>query len=150
MESRDFRKMRKDDLVAELERLYQPKGDTITHSRDCCPYFRQMLKDENQEHFMALFLDGANRVISKKVIFIGTANRSLVNPRELFYHAVKENAVSIVIGHNHPSGNKLPSDEDFDITRKLLKASEIMGIEILDHVIVTATEHYSFHGNGKI
>lgn len=137
--------------VFELARRHYQSSEsvTITHSRDIA----QLLKDytlKKQEHFITVTLDGANTVIKSRVVFIGTLNKSLVHPREVFAPAFTDRAASIIIAHNHPSGNKLPSAEDFEITGKLLKAGEILGIDILDHVILTKNGHYSFHGNGKI
>jgi DNA repair protein RadC len=135
----------------ELARRHyeSPEAVTITHSRDIA----EILKDystKNQEHFITVTLDGANTVIKTRVVFIGTLNRSLVHPREVFAPAFADRAASIVIAHNHPSGNKQPSLEDIEMTQKLMKAGEILGIDIIDHVILTKNGHYSFHGNGKI
>ena len=105
---------------------------------------------KQQEHFILITLDGANNVIKVRVIFIGTLNKSMVHPREVFAPALADRAASIVIAHNHPSGNPEPSVEDLLMTRKLKEAGEIIGIEIIDHVIITKKNHYSFQGNGKM
>ena len=135
----------------ELARRYYETPDmvTITHSRDIAELLKNYAS-KNQEHFITVTLDGANTVIKTRVVFIGTLNRSLVHPREVFAPAFTDRAASIVIAHNHPSGNIQPSAEDFEITRKLIKASKILGIDIVDHVILTKNGHYSFHGNGKM
>ncbi|HSW60988.1 MAG TPA: JAB domain-containing protein, partial [bacterium] len=105
---------------------------------------------KQQEHFIMVTLDGANNVINVRVVFIGTLNKSMVHPREVFAPALADRAASIVIAHNHPSGDPEPSIEDILMTRKLKEAGEIIGIEIIDHVIITKKNHYSFQGNGKM
>ena len=94
------------------------------------------IKDNEQELMMLLCLDSRNRVISRNIITIGGLNSSIVHPREIFRTAIMNNANSIILVHNHPSGNPEPSKEDIEITEMLIKASKVMGIEILDHVIV--------------
>ena len=146
----NFDEMSKGDLVKELESLYCSKSDIIKHHSICAPHFRSMIKNRNQEHFMVLYLDKNKKIIEKKVVFLGTLNRSLVHPRETFHSAVVNNCPFIVIGHNHPSGNIQPSLEDIEMTRKLEKGGQILGVKVLDHVIITDTGHYSFKANGKI
>lgn len=147
---KSFEGMSRGELIEELKRLYVPESDFVTHPYEVSIHFRGMLKNENQEHFMVLFLDENKKVIDKKVVFIGTLNRSLVHPREVFHDAVINDVKKIIIGHNHPSGNIQPSVEDIEMTKKLQKAGEILGVEVVDHVIITATGHYSFHKNRRI
>lgn len=131
------------------QRFLKLDREVITHSRDIAKLCSDMAELQ-QEHFVMLTLDGANAVIAKRIVFIGTLNKSLVHPREIFVNAIHDRAAAIVIVHNHPSGNLMPSAEDFEITQNLLKAAGIIGIDIVDHVIITNNGHYSFHGNGKI
>jgi len=135
----------------ELARRHyeSPETVTITHSRDIAELLKSYAK-KNQEHFITVTIDGANAVIKTRVVFIGTLNRSLVHPREVFAPAFTDRAASIIIAHNHPSGNIQPSLEDIEMTQKLTKAGQLLGIEIIDHVILTKNGHYSFHGNGKL
>lgn len=95
------------------------------------------LKDRKQECFAVLTLDGANRLIDNVVIFRGTLDQSIVHPREIFAKAIEDRAASIILAHNHPSGNLEASPEDEIVTRKLVEAGELMGIRVLDHLIVT-------------
>ncbi|MFH0779150.1 MAG: DNA repair protein RadC, partial [Candidatus Eisenbacteria bacterium] len=90
-----------------------------------------------KEHFCTLYLDTRNRVIRKETISIGTLNASLVHPREVFQPAVECSSASVILLHNHPSGDAEPSREDLLLTKRLTAAGEIMGIDVLDHVIVT-------------
>jgi len=131
------------------DRYFLKTGTTITHSREIAELCSDM-KDLKQEHFVVLTLNGGNTVIARRTVFVGTLNRSLVHPREVFADAITDRAANIVIVHNHPSGNIEPSLEDIEMTQKLMKVGELVSIPIIDHVIVTKNGHYSFHGNGKI
>jgi len=99
------------------------------------------IRDKKQEHFVVMTLDGANRLIAKRIITIGTLNASLVHPREVFADAITDRAASIIVAHNHPSGDLIPSNNDKIITERLRKAGNIIGIELLDHVIITKNTH---------
>lgn len=101
------------------------------------------IRDKKQEYFVCLTLDGANRLIAKRIITIGTLTSSLVHPREVFADAITDRAASIIVAHNHPSGNLDASDADKQITERLQDAGNIMGIEVIDHIIITATESIS-------
>ena len=90
-----------------------------------------------QEHFIVITLDGANQVIKKHVVFIGTLNASMVHPREVFLAAIEDRSASIILVHNHPSGNLEPSREDIALTKRLKDGGDILGIDVLDHVIVS-------------
>lgn len=103
-----------------------------------------------QEHFIVLTLDGAHQVIKRHVVTKGIANRTLVHPREVFYPAIKDNAVAIIIAHNHPSGQVQFSAEDDEVTRRLKAAGEILGIPVLDHVIIGRDRYYSFLEDGRL
>lgn len=99
------------------------------------------IRDKKQEYFVLLTLDGANRLIEKRVITIGTLTSSLVHPREVFAPAIEDRAASIIIAHNHPSGNLEPSDADSAVTKRIKDAGELLGIALLDHVIVTKSDY---------
>ena len=113
-------------------------------------HIRGLLPDNSREHFVALYLDSANKVIGFAVVATGTATTCLAHPREVFQRAVLLGAVSLVIGHNHPSGSPSPSTEDDKVTRVMKEGGGILGIKLLDHVIVTATQHYSFSEAGAL
>lgn len=101
-----------------------------------------------QEHFVVLYLNVKNQVIHKQTIFIGSLNASIVHPREIFREAVKRSAASIICAHNHPSGNPTPSSEDIDVTKRIQHAGEIVGIELLDHVIIGDHQFISLKEKG--
>ena len=96
------------------------------------------IRDKKQEYFVCLTLDGANRLIVKRIITIGTLTASLVHPREVFAEAVTDRAASIIVAHNHPSGNLEPSQADTQITERLKIAGELLGISLVDHIVVTS------------
>ncbi|MBY9079542.1 DNA repair protein RadC [Paenibacillus sp. HN-1] len=89
-----------------------------------------------QEHFVVLFLDTKNRMIKRKTIFVGSLNAAIVHPREVFKAAIENSAASIICVHNHPSGNPTPSQEDILLTKRLVNVGELVGIDVLDHVVV--------------
>lgn len=101
-------------------------------------------KNKMQEHFITIYLDGANNIIETRVITIGTLNQSLVHPREVFSPAIANRSASIILAHNHPSGTLEPSNEDKLITKRLREAGELLGIEVLDHLIISEYGFYSF------
>jgi DNA repair protein RadC len=101
------------------------------------------IRDKKQEYFVCLTLDGANRLISKRIITIGTLTSSLVHPREVFAEAISDRAASIIVAHNHPSGNLQSSDADRQVTERLKEAGVLLGINLVDHIIVTSKDFVS-------
>ncbi len=92
-----------------------------------------------QEVFVVITMNTKNRVIQKHLVSIGTVNSALVHPRECYRTAILDGAAALILAHNHPSGDPTPSSEDIKITRQLIRAGEVMGIKVLDHVIVGDT-----------
>lgn len=113
----------------------------VNNSADVAKYYMTRLGDKKKEYFIAVFLDSKNKIISDKVISIGTLNASLVHPREVFKEAMKASANSIILVHNHPSGDPEPSEEDILITKKLQETGETIGITILDHIIIAEDKY---------
>lgn len=107
-------------------------------------FFQSELKHNNKEQFIAVFLNTKNKITSYEVISVGSLSASIVHPREVFNRAIKKSAASIILVHNHPSGNPKPSNEDIKITERLTKVGEVVGIKILDHLIVSGENYYSF------
>ena len=101
------------------------------------------IRDKKQEYFVCLTLDGANRLISKRIITIGTLTSSLVHPREVFAEAISDRAASIIVAHNHPSGNLQSSDADRQVTERLKEVGVLLGINLVDHIIVTSKDFVS-------
>lgn len=108
------------------------------------------LKTKRQEHFLAVTLNGASEVIRSRTITMGLLNHSLVHPREVFADAIADRAASIICTHNHPSGSLEPSEQDIQVTRQLVSAGEILGIQVLDHVIVSKNGIISLRQAGYI
>lgn len=145
------------ELLASIElgRRINSKVDTInnvkiTNSEIVYNYYQERLSDKMQEQFYCLYLDNSKKVICEKLLFIGSLNFSLVNPREVFKEAYLSGATSIICIHNHPSGNVLPSSEDFYITSKLVEVGKILGIVVNDHIIIGRNNYYSFFENNDI
>ncbi|HEY8362708.1 MAG TPA: DNA repair protein RadC [Tissierellaceae bacterium] len=106
--------------------------------------FMDEMRYLQKEHFRILLLDTKNQIIATEEISIGTLNASIVHPRDVFRAAIKRNANSIILLHNHPSGDPTPSNEDINITRRLLEAGNLMGIKVLDHIIIGDNKYVSF------
>lgn len=136
--------------VIELGKRLNPENMIeILTAKDiwnCCADFRE----SKREHFVAFYLDTQNRLIERQIISIGTLNASLVHPREIFELALKNSAASVIFAHNHPSGEVGPSDEDEKITKRLVEAGKLLGIEVADHVIVAKTNYLSFQQKGLL
>ena len=113
-------------------------------------YYWDKLGNLKQEYFICVYLDVTKKLIHEKVLFIGTLNRSLVHPREVFKEAYRVSASSIICIHNHPSGEVLPSKEDIVFTAQLVKVGKMLGIEVIDHIIVGNEKYYSFFENNRI
>ncbi len=120
----------------------------VRSAADAARLFLSEFRHLSQEHFACLFLDARNKVISKRTIFVGSLDASLVHPREIFRAAVRESAAKIILVHNHPSGDPSPSHEDLAITRQLVEAGKLMGIEVLDHIIIGGDQFVSLRERG--
>jgi DNA repair protein RadC len=123
--------------------LFQP-GEVLSRSEQVFFHFHEKLRDQKKELFYAVLLDSKNRIIREELISIGSLNFSIVHPREVFIPAIREAAASVLLLHNHPSGDPTPSKEDIGITHRLLEVGKIVGIEVLDHVIVGNGCYISF------
>lgn len=117
---------------------------------DAARFMRGVFPDNSREHFVALYLDGAHKVMAFSIVATGCANSCPVHPREVFQNAILSGAISIIIGHNHPSGSTTPSAEDRKVTEVLKAAGELLGIRVLDHVIVGEDDFYSFASNTEL
>jgi len=121
----------------------QPKLVKIKTPKDVASYMMDKMAYLKQEHFIILILDSKNQIRKEATITIGTINASLVHPREVFAKAIQEHAVSIILLHNHPSGDPTPSQEDINVTHRLVKVGELVGISVLDHIIIGARNFMS-------
>ena len=127
-------------LEADVDEKPQP---VLKSPEDVAAVMRSKLKGKKKEHFWVICLDTRNRLIDDKLVSIGSLDTSIVHPREVFKEAVSSSAASVIFVHNHPSGDPEPSNEDVELTKRLVKAGEIIGIDVLDHVIVCDKSHSS-------
>jgi len=132
-------------LAAALEfsrRRIRPEGTRISFPPDVLPLIRHFA-DRKQEHFICVSLNGANEVITCRVVSVGLVNQSQVHPREVFADPITDRASAVIVAHNHPSVSLEPSREDLEITRQLKAAGEILGIRLLDHIVFNQRGYYS-------
>ena len=132
--------------AAELGRRLWPDGESASLVRGPETVFdlTRDIRATNREHFVGFYLNSRNQVLRREVISIGSLNASIVHPREVYQPAIAVSAASLILAHNHPSGDPTPSEEDLAITRRLIEAGRILGIEVLDHVIVARDAYASF------
>ena len=124
-------------------------GQKFTSPDIVFEYFKNKM-DWNKEQVYCLYLDSSHKIIKDKLLFVGTVNKSMIHPRDIFKEAYMVNASAIICIHNHPSDNTDPSLDDMHITDNLKQVSNLMGIDFLDHIIIGKTNYYSFMENGKI
>ena len=138
------------ELGRRLARFNGDKKIKIDGAKDIAKLFIPELNNLKKEHFIGIYLDSRKKIIKEEIIFIGTLNSSLVHPREIFKVAIEEGAAAIILIHNHPSADINPSDEDIKITKELTEAGDIMGIEVLDHIIIGGNKYFSFVEKGVL
>lgn len=119
-------------------------GDAYNNAQQVARHLQGLLGGSRRETFVALYLTRKNVLIDSEKLFVGTVNQSAVFPREVVRSALLKDASSVICGHNHPSGNINPSNDDIDITRKLKNGLELLDITLLDHVIIGGDQWYSF------
>ena len=138
------------ELAKRMELTSDVEDFTITSPQSVVKAVRARIKDKAKEHFMLIILNTRNKVTSINNVSVGTLNASLVHPREVFRDAIRQSASSVVLAHNHPSGNETPSEEDLKITKRLVEAGKIIGIEVLDHIIIGKDGFCSFKEKGLL
>lgn len=124
------------ELGRRLARSSMNETVTIRSPQDVAALLMEDLRYLQKEHFVCLFLNTKNHVIGQETLSMGSLNASIVHPREVFRAAIKRSSASIVCAHNHPSGDPTPSPEDVEITKRLVQAGEIVGIDVLDHIVI--------------
>lgn len=138
------------EIAKRISEDKEPFKLKFGNSKDVSDYLMPKMKDLKKEHLIGLYLDTRNQLIKEETISIGTLNSSLIHPREIFRSAVTEACASIILVHNHPSGDPAPSKDDISVTKKIVKASEVMGIELTDHIIIGNDKYVSFKEDGII
>ena len=135
-------------LVKESSMLYNNR--CVRSSEDGYQLLKQFLGDVDREYFVVACLDTKNRPTAINICHIGTLNSSLVHPRECFKPALLSNAASILVGHTHPSGSSTESREDIEVTKRLVEAGRILGIDVIDHIVLGDGEYVSLKEKGYI
>ena len=131
------------EIVKRVMRQQIMEVDVVNHPQVLIDWLTSEMMDKAQEHFMVVYLNTQNQVISYRVLFVGTLDRSIVHPREIFKEAVNSSAAKIIAVHNHPSGSLKPSSQDIEVTNVLMEAGKMMGIPLLDHLIISAQGYMS-------
>lgn len=128
--------------IISQEKLYS--NEKITSPEDIASIFIPILRDEVKENFIVICLNSANKIIKYEIISVGNLNASVVHPREVFKVAIDNNSANVILLHNHPSGNPVPSNEDVMVTKKLVEAGNLMDIKVFDHIIIAGNTYSSF------
>ena len=135
--------------LVEVVREGEDDGAPVAGPGDAGALLRAVLPTD-REGFAVVHLNGRHRVIGCELVSVGSLNASIVHPREVFKGALLANASSIILGHNHPSGDPDPSEEDLGITLRLEQAGEVLGLSVLDHVIIAGERSMSFSASGLL
>jgi DNA repair protein RadC len=136
-----------DDGICPICQVHTVKnGKPLKSTKDALGYLRHF-RTKNQEYVISLSLDSIGRVISRRVVTIGLLNSSLVHPREVYAGPLADRAASIIVAHNHPSNDPMPSKADIKTTQQLVAAGILLGVPLDDHIIITEKGHYSFKQN---
>jgi len=139
------------ELSKRLEDLPDEAANiTFKSPEDVIKTARTLLKGKKKEHFLILCLDTRNHLIKTNVVSIGSLDCSIVHPREVFKEAISSSAASVIFMHNHPSGDPTPSADDIKMTKRLIEAGEIIGIDVLDHIVICDREHLSMKSKNLI
>jgi len=138
------------ELARRLQASPEAERRMIRSPSDIAEQFIPTLRDLQQEVFLVILLNSANKIIREITITKGLLNSSLTHPREVFRHAIVEHAASVILMHNHPSGNPEPSQEDIAITKQIVEASKVVGIPVHDHIIIAGSQFTSLAQRGLI
>lgn len=154
MQIKGIGKVKSQQIIAALKltRMLPTTAEeryTIRSPKDAFDYLQDM-QYLTQEHFVVLGLNVKNQILFRETVFIGSLNASIVHPRETFKQLIRRSCASVIVAHNHPSGNPAPSSEDIDVTKRLTEVGNIVGIELLDHIIVGAESFISLKEKGYL
>ncbi len=138
------------EAALELARRHIAKGrHVVREAADALPYL-QSIRGKKQEHFVCVSLNGASEVIESRLVTVGLLDTNQVHPREVFSDPIADRAAAVLVAHNHPSGTLEPSPEDLALTRRIVKAGDLLGIRVLDHLIVTEDGFLSLREAGHV
>jgi DNA repair protein RadC len=133
----------------KLVREKTVKYPTVSNASNVVDFLKNYMKDLDRENFVVVMLDTHHNIIGVNTVHVGTLNAALVHPREVFLTPLLHKAHNIIIAHNHIAECS-PSDEDLSITKRLIEAGKILGIQVLDHIIICDKQHFSFQENGNM
>jgi DNA repair protein RadC len=145
MPARKFQHLVRVQLVKERAGTFGPR---VQCAEDVDRHLRTELASLDREHFVVVHLDVKGRILSRETVSVGHLTSALVHPREVFKGAILANAASIVLAHNHPSGDAEPSSEDAQLTRRLVEAGDVLGIPVVDHVVIAESGFVSLFERG--
>lgn len=131
------------ELVKRVLRATVAYMNVIDHPQVLCDWLRLEIGDKHQEHFLVIYLNTQHQIIGYKTLFVGTLDRSIIHPREIFKEAIAVSSSKIMVVHNHPSGTLTPSQADIQVTKNLQEIGSLMGIPLLDHLIVSSSGYVS-------
>ncbi|MEK6855938.1 MAG: DNA repair protein RadC [Nanoarchaeota archaeon] len=135
--------------LSKRQSLAKSSKSFVSSAKAVFEIMHEKLKDEKQENFVVIHLNNRNYFIKEELITKGILDASIIDPREVFKSAIRNSASRVILVHNHPSGNPLPSKEDLEVTKKLIEAGDLLGIKVLDHVIIGKEEYWSWKENQK-
>ncbi|MCY8505711.1 RadC family protein [Bacillus atrophaeus] len=138
------------ELGSRIHKFANEEKYVVRSPEDGANFVMEDMRFLTQEHFVCLYLNTKNEVIHKRTIFIGSLNSSIVHPREVFKEAFKRSAASFICIHNHPSGDPTPSREDIEVTRRLFECGNLIGIELLDHLVIGDKKFVSLKEKGYL
>lgn len=138
------------ELGKRIASTLRPESISISSPQEIASFLMEEMRFYRKEYFRVVLLNTKNQVISIEDASIGSLSSSIVHPREIFNHPVKKSAASVILVHNHPSGDPAPSREDIEVTKRLVEAGKILGINVLDHIIVGEGRYFSFKEEGLL
>lgn len=132
------------EIARRFQQVELRPGLLLNNSSQVFGYYHEKLRDQKREKFFAVLLDAKHRIIRDELVSVGSLNFSIVHPREVFAPAIREAAESLILVHNHPSGDATPSREDIQVTKRLIEVGKVVGIEVLDHIVIGNGVYFSF------
>lgn len=138
------------ELSQRIAKTSRRESITLSDAASVASYYMESLRHEEQEHLILCMFDNKCRLIRESLLTIGTANASLISPREIFVEAMANRAMQIILVHNHPSGNPTPSRQDMQVTRQIKEGGSLIGITLADHIIIGDNRYYSFKEQGML
>jgi len=138
------------EFAKRVASLKAERKNKINGPKDVANLLLPEMRFLKKEHFKCVYLDSRNKLLKQETLFIGSLNSNIVSPREIFETSLDESAAAVILAHNHPSGDAMPSSEDIEVTKDIVKAGKLLGIEVLDHLIIGDKNYVSMREKGLI